>query len=123
VTGVQTCALPIFMTVGKGTLAPWNPPQRLVVQGVYRHVRNPMISGVMFILLGEVFLSASSSLLVWFFIFVAVNLVYISLAEEPGLEKRFGEDYLAYKMNVPRWIPRARPWEGPGQAGSEGAAG
>jgi protein-S-isoprenylcysteine O-methyltransferase Ste14 len=70
-----------------------------------------MISGVMFILLGEVFLSASLPLLIWFAIFAAVNMVYIPLAEEPGLEKRFGEDYLAYKINVPRWIPRVRPWD------------
>jgi protein-S-isoprenylcysteine O-methyltransferase Ste14 len=101
----------LFVTDGDGTLAPWNPTHRLVVRGIYRHVRNPMISGVMFILLGEVLLAASVPLLNWFAIFVAVNLVYIPLAEEPGLEKRFGEDYLVYKLNVPRWIPRARPWE------------
>jgi protein-S-isoprenylcysteine O-methyltransferase Ste14 len=52
----------LFVTVGKGTLAPWNPTQRLVVQGVYRHVRNPMISGVFFVLLGEALLAASLAL-------------------------------------------------------------
>jgi protein-S-isoprenylcysteine O-methyltransferase Ste14 len=46
----QTISL--FATVGEGTLAPWDPPRNLVVQGVYRYVRNPMISGVLFILLG-----------------------------------------------------------------------
>jgi len=108
----------LFVTVGQGTLAPWNPTQRLVVLGVYRHVRNPMISGVMSILLGEVFLAASLPLLVWFVVGVVVNVVYMPLVEEPGLVKRFGEDYLAYKKNVPRWIPRVREREGPGQAGS-----
>jgi protein-S-isoprenylcysteine O-methyltransferase Ste14 len=98
----------LFVMVGKGTLAPWNPTQKLVVQGVYRHVRNPMISGVMFILLDEVFLAASLPLLIWFLIFVVANVVYIPLAEEPGLAKRFGEDYLTYKQNVPRWMPRVR---------------
>ena len=49
----------MFASTGKGTLAPWNPPQRLVVRGVYRHVRNPMISGVGFILLGEALATAS----------------------------------------------------------------
>src|SRR5262245_57252770 len=49
----------LFATVGKGTLAPWEPPQRLVVRGVYRHVRNPMISGVLSVLLGESVLTAS----------------------------------------------------------------
>ena len=44
---LMTATIRLFVTVGKGTLAPWEPPQRLVVQGVYRHVRNPMISGVL----------------------------------------------------------------------------
>ena len=55
----------LFMTVGKGTLAPWNPTQTLVVQGVYRHVRNPMISGVTFILLGEAIMASSLPLFGW----------------------------------------------------------
>jgi protein-S-isoprenylcysteine O-methyltransferase Ste14 len=101
----------LFVSVGKGTLAPWNPTQRLVVQGIYRHVRNPMISGVFCILLGEALLAASLPLLGWFLVFVILNCIYIPLAEEPGLVKRFGEDYLAYKQRVPRWIPRLRPWE------------
>jgi protein-S-isoprenylcysteine O-methyltransferase Ste14 len=103
----------LFVTVGKGTLAPWNPTERLVVQGVYRHVRNPMISGVFFVLLGETFLAASLPLLGWFLLFVIANAVYIPLAEEPGLVRRFGDDYEAYRRNVPRWIPRLRPWEAP----------
>jgi len=101
----------LFVTVGKGTLAPWNPTQRLVVQGVYRHVRNPMIAGVFFVLLGEAVLAASLPLLGWFAVFVVVNAAYIPLAEEPGLVKRFGGDYLTYKQNVPRWIPRLTRWE------------
>jgi protein-S-isoprenylcysteine O-methyltransferase Ste14 len=102
----------LFVTVGKGTLAPWNPTQRLVVRGIYRHVRNPMISGVFFVLLGEAVLAASLPLFGWFAVFVVVNAVYIPLAEEPGLVKRFGDEYLAYTQNVPRWIPRLRPWVG-----------
>jgi protein-S-isoprenylcysteine O-methyltransferase Ste14 len=102
----------LFITVGKGTLAPWNPPQRLVVRGVYRHVRNPMIAGVLFVVLGEAIVAASLPLLGLFALAVIVNAVYIPLSEEPGLAKRFGDDYLTYKQNVPRWIPRLRPWRG-----------
>ena len=109
---LMVATIRLFMTVGKGTLAPWNPTQKLVVQGVYRHVRNPMISGVMFILLGEVLLAASLPLLIWFAIFVVVNVIYIPMMEEPGLVQRFGEYYVAYKQNVPRWIPRMTGWEG-----------
>jgi protein-S-isoprenylcysteine O-methyltransferase Ste14 len=103
----------LFATIGKGTLAPWTPTRKLVVRGVYRHVRNPMISGVFCILLGEALLFGSPNLFTWFMIFVLINITYIPLFEEPGLEKRFGQDYLIYKKNVPRWIPRRKPWEAP----------
>src|SRR5262245_41629730 len=43
----------LFFKYGEGTLAPWTPTQQLVVRGIYRHVRNPMISGVCGVLLGE----------------------------------------------------------------------
>jgi protein-S-isoprenylcysteine O-methyltransferase Ste14 len=102
----------LFVTVGKGTLAPWEPPQRLVVRGVYRHVRNPMISGVLFVLLGESVLAASLPLFCWFLIFAVINATYIPLLEEPMLVNRFGEEYLTHKRNVPRWVPRWTPWEG-----------
>jgi protein-S-isoprenylcysteine O-methyltransferase Ste14 len=102
----------LFATVGKGTLAPWNPPQNLVIRGVYRHVRNPMITGVCSILLGESVFFASLPLLGLFGFGLILNLIYIPLSEEPGLARRFGDDYLFYKKNVPRWIPRLTPWEG-----------
>ena len=102
----------LFTTVGHGTLAPWEPPQRLVVRGVYQHVRNPMITGALSILLGEAIFFGSWWLLGWFGFALILNLIYIPLVEERGLAKRFGEDYLVYKQNVPRWIPRLTPWNG-----------
>lgn len=96
-----------FGTSGPGTLSSWNPRQRLVVRRVYHHVRTPMISGVRSILLGETLLTASLPLFCWFVFFVTVNMIYIPLAEEPGLVKRCGEDYIAYHRNVPRWIRRS----------------
>jgi protein-S-isoprenylcysteine O-methyltransferase Ste14 len=101
----------LFATVGHGTLAPWDPTSRLVVVGPYRHVRNPMISGVLAVLLGEAALVGSPPLLLWFAAVFAVNAVYFPLVEEPGLRRRFGADYDAYRANVPRWLPRLRPWE------------
>jgi protein-S-isoprenylcysteine O-methyltransferase Ste14 len=100
----------LFARIGEGTLAPWDPTCRLVVLGPYRHVRNPMISGVMAILLGEAALLGSLPLLVWFAGFFTVNAVWMPLVEEPGLVRRFGEDYLRYRRAVPRWIPRRTPW-------------
>jgi protein-S-isoprenylcysteine O-methyltransferase Ste14 len=105
----QTISL--LHAVGEGTLAPWDPTRRLVVRGPYRRVRNPMISGVLSILLGEAALLGSPELLLWFACVLAVNAVYIPLVEESGLVRRFGEDYLAYRRAVPRWIPRRRPWD------------
>ncbi len=100
----------LFASVGEGTLAPWDPPRKLVVRGIYRYVRNPMISGVLSILLGEAALFGSLALLVWFLVFFAFQALYTPLIEERGLARRFGEDYLVYKRNVPRWIPRLTPW-------------
>ncbi len=72
-----------FAATGRGTLAPWDPPRVLVVNGVYRYVRNPMISGVLFILLAESLLTGSRRIVVWFILVLVTNLVYIPLLEEP----------------------------------------
>ena len=101
----------LFARVGRGTIAPWDPTASLVVLGPYRHVRNPMISGVLAMLLGEAAIFASVPLLLWFAGVFAVNALYLPLVEEPGLRKRFGSDYDAYRANVPRWLPRLSPWE------------
>jgi protein-S-isoprenylcysteine O-methyltransferase Ste14 len=106
---VRTVAL--VVTVGRGTLAPWDPTSRLVVQGPYRYVRNPMITGVLTILLGEAALLGSWAILIWTGTFFAMNAIYFPLSEEPGLRRRFGEDYERYRANVPRWVPRLRPWD------------
>jgi protein-S-isoprenylcysteine O-methyltransferase Ste14 len=102
-----------FATVGRGTLAPWDPPKHFVVTGLYRHVRNPMISGVLLVVLGEALVLRSTAVLTWAVAFFAINATYIPLLEEPGLERRFGEEYREYKKNVPRWVPRLRAWEPP----------
>ena len=100
----------LFAGAGEGTLAPWDATQRLVVLGPYRHVRNPMISGVLAVLLGEAALLGSPAVFVWAVAFFALNQVYIPRFEEPGLEERFGEDYRRYRQHVPRWLPRLRGW-------------
>lgn len=111
--GLMYRTITLFATEGRGTLAPWDATRRLVVAGPYRYVRNPMITGVLAILLGEAALLGSPPLLAWFAVFFAVNAIWMPLVEEPGLEQRFGDEYVAYKGSVPRWLPRTRPW-GPG---------
>jgi protein-S-isoprenylcysteine O-methyltransferase Ste14 len=101
-----------FDADGDGTLAPWDPPRHLVITGPYAYVRNPMISGVLLVLIGEGLALRSIPHLAWAALFAAINAVYMPLLEEPGLRSRFGADYDAYARHVPRLIPRARPWRG-----------
>jgi len=97
-------------TEGEGTLAPWDPPRALVLRGPYRFVRNPMISGVIFVLFGEAFALQSLPHGLWAAAFLVLNLLYIPLFEEPQLERRFGESYREYRRHVRRFLPRIRPW-------------
>jgi len=107
---LATRCIRLFATVGQGTLAPWDPPRKLLVVGPYQHVRNPMISGVVAMLMGES-MAWGSSLLLGFATFVfLLNHVYFLRSEEPGLVRRFGDDYRLYMNHVPRWIPRWTPW-------------
>ena len=96
----------LFARVGRGTLAPWDPTQRLVAVGPYRYLRNPMITGVAAVLAGEALLTGSWVLAAWTLAFVAINFLYFVMIEEPGLERRFGDPYREYKARVPRWMPR-----------------
>ncbi len=100
----------LFLTKGKGTPAPWDPPKKLVVLGPYRFVRNPMITGVLFLLAGESLLFSSWLLFFWMLLFFLANLIYLPFFEEKSLLRRFGKDYQDYKEHVPRWIPRLIPY-------------
>ncbi len=100
----------LLARTGEGTLAPWDPTRKLVVRGPYRFVRNPMITGVLAVLLGEAAVAGSLAVAAWAAVFFAVNAVWFPLIEEPGLARRFGRDYEDYRRHVPRWIPRRTPW-------------
>jgi protein-S-isoprenylcysteine O-methyltransferase Ste14 len=101
----------LFARVGEGTLAPWDPTRRLVAVGPYRYMRNPMITGVVTMLLGETLFLGSRAIGIWAATFIAINQIYFVISEEPGLERRFGAAYIEYKSAVPRWLPRASPWK------------
>jgi protein-S-isoprenylcysteine O-methyltransferase Ste14 len=96
----------LFASCGEGTPAPFFPTKKIVTQGLYRYVRNPMMVGVFFVLLGESVLFQANWLLGWSVFFMAANIVYIPLFEERELASRFGESYIKYRQNVPRWFPR-----------------
>lgn len=107
---IMTLTIYRFATIGQGTLAPWSPTKKLVISGLYRYVRNPMILGVFIILIGESLALLSVRILEWAVIFLLINTTYFLVYEEPGLEERFGDEYLEYKKHVRRWIPRLTPY-------------
>lgn len=111
--GLFSWCVGLFARIGQGTLAPWDPTRHLVAAGPYRFVRNPMISGVALMLIGQALLWGSWVVGLWAGLFFVINHLYFVWSEEPGLEARFGEAYRRYKANVPRWVPRLRPWSGP----------
>jgi protein-S-isoprenylcysteine O-methyltransferase Ste14 len=112
--GLLIWTVVLFDRVGKGTLGlgpVMGEPVHLVVRGPYRHVRNPMITGVLCILLGEAAVTASPALLLWFTIFLVFQATVIPFWEEPHLVGRYGDEYVDYRRNVPRWIPRISAWD------------
>jgi protein-S-isoprenylcysteine O-methyltransferase Ste14 len=95
-----------FYVSGKGTLAPWDPPRRLVIVGLYRFTRNPMYVGVLLWLIGWSLL-AGSLLLTGYSMILAIGFhLRVVLYEEPTLKKLFDEEWARYAAAVPRWLPR-----------------
>src|SRR5688572_14466800 len=102
-----------FAWTGRGTPAPWDPPRRLVVTGLYRYVRNPMYVGMGTFLLGEALLLPEITRVMLFVMaaaWVAVT-AFIMLYEEPTLRRLFGDDYESYRRHVRRWLPRLKPFD------------
>lgn len=109
--GLMLATIPFFLRQSAGTNMPWDPAPELIVAGIYRYVRNPMHIGVFSIMIGEGLILGSILILGFVTFAIIMHLFYIPYSEERGLEKRFGEEYLVYKENVPRWIPRLTPWK------------
>ena len=119
ITGIITTGVGVFLIFqttyhfakfGDGSAAPWDQPRKLVVHGLYRYVRNPMVLGVLLAVLGEtIFFSSIQLLMLLIFLFFGNHLLLIK-SEEPELKERFGEEYASYMEHVPRWIPRRKPW-------------
>jgi protein-S-isoprenylcysteine O-methyltransferase Ste14 len=100
-----------FVVEGIGTPAPVAPTERLVVGGAYRHVRNPMYLAVGAIIVGQALLLGQATLLIYALIFATAVAAFVLGYEEPTLASQFGEQYEIYRREVPRWIPRLRPWQ------------
>jgi protein-S-isoprenylcysteine O-methyltransferase Ste14 len=95
-----------FVRVGHGTPAPFDPPRRLVVAGPYRMVRNPMYIGAGLTLAGAALFYASFELLAYMCLLFLASHLFVVFQEEPALQRRFGEEYIAYCRTARRWVPR-----------------
>lgn len=95
-----------FATVGGGTPGPWDAPSRVVAQGPYRWVRNPIYIAALLVVLGQAWLFGSVPLLAYAGAMAITFHLFITGYEERTLRRRFGRGYLEYRQAVPRWIPR-----------------
>jgi protein-S-isoprenylcysteine O-methyltransferase Ste14 len=98
-----------FAIQGLGTPAPIAPPQRLVVTGLYRWVRNPMYVAVALLIFGQGLLFGSARLLQYGLLVWLAFFAFVVLYEEPALSRKFGKEYEEFCRQVPRWIPRLKP--------------
>jgi protein-S-isoprenylcysteine O-methyltransferase Ste14 len=99
-----------FVLEGLGTPAPVAPPERLVIGGLYRYVRNPMYVAVLMAIVGQALLLVQPVLLVYAVVVGLAMASFVYGYEEPTLSERFGAEYDAYRRAVPAWWPRLRPW-------------
>jgi protein-S-isoprenylcysteine O-methyltransferase Ste14 len=107
VGGTLTVAcVAVFVHTGRGTPAPFDPPRRFVATGPYRFVRNPMYVGGLSVILGAGLVLRSPSIAALALAFLGVMHLFVTLYEEPSLERRFGESYADYRRRVRRWLPR-----------------
>jgi protein-S-isoprenylcysteine O-methyltransferase Ste14 len=102
-----------FYVIGKGTLAPWSPPRRLVAVGLYRFTRNPMYLAVLLLVCGIAAWRSSPSVLAYALVLALLFHLRVILNEERALARSFPEEWLEYARAVPRWRPRLSPWRGP----------
>ncbi len=99
-----------FVVEGLGTPAPVAPTEKLVVGGLYRHVRNPMYVAVASTIIGQALVLGRPVLLAYAALFMATVAAFVHLYEEPTLTRQFGDDYTRYRRAVPAWRPRLTPW-------------
>lgn len=111
--GVLVHAFVRFVREGAGTPAPVAPTERLVVGGLYRHVRNPMYVAVVGAIAGQAAVLGQPVLAGYAAVAGAVMAAFARWHEEPVLAARFGDDYERYRQAVPGWLPRLRPWRVP----------
>ena len=97
-----------FVREGHGTPAPVAPKLHLVVGGPYRRVRNPGYVAVLAMVVGQGLVYGSATVLLYAAALAVAFHAFVVLYEEPALQAQFGDEYAAYRAEVPRWLPRLR---------------
>jgi protein-S-isoprenylcysteine O-methyltransferase Ste14 len=95
-----------FITKGRGTPNPLDPPKIVVARGPYRWVRNPMYVCATLMIFGQSLILRSTTLLLYSLAVLLGFHLFVTLYEEPALRRRFGASYEDYCRTVPRWLPR-----------------
>ena len=95
-----------FFVIGKGTLAPWDPPKKLVISGLYRFMRNPMYMGVLGFVAGWSLIAGSPITGAYTGVLAIGFHLRVILYEEPTLARQFGDEWNNYRATVNRWLPR-----------------
>jgi protein-S-isoprenylcysteine O-methyltransferase Ste14 len=98
-----------FLFKAKGTPAPFDPPKNLVVDGLYRYVRNPMYRGLFLVIFAEALFFSSVLLVVYLLMLIAFFHAFVRFYEEPRLARKYGRSYTQYCSRVNRWIPKPHP--------------
>ncbi|TDD17913.1 methyltransferase family protein [Nonomuraea diastatica] len=100
-----------FVVEGFGTPIPVAAPDRLVVGGFYRYVRNPMYVAIFAAIVGQAMVFGDPWLLVYAAVMAIPVVSFVRWYEEPELRRRFGAEYDDYRSHVPGWWPRFHPYQ------------
>jgi protein-S-isoprenylcysteine O-methyltransferase Ste14 len=98
--------LDAFSRRGEGTPLPFDAPRKLVTDGLFGVVRNPIMLGELLVIWSEVLIFASAGILIYAALITLSAHLLVVHVEEPELRARFGESYESYCRSVPRWLPR-----------------
>ncbi|MBI2440921.1 MAG: isoprenylcysteine carboxylmethyltransferase family protein [Lentisphaerae bacterium] len=103
---VGHCVYILFVRTGQDLpLPPVRAPEKFVVAGLYRFVRNPMYLSYFVIIMAEFFIFGHVLILAWLALVILTAHLGVVLFEEQNLRRKFGREYVAYTEKAPRWLP------------------
>ena len=98
--------LPWRAQLGLPEIDPAGYPQKLATEGPYAHARNPRYTQILLALIGWALLANYAAGYLFALLWVPLAAIVVAL-EERELQRRFGQDYTAYRERVSRFWPHA----------------